>query len=348
MTLEQYLQRDASLDAMEHAANGNLTTWVLAPRNDSKTLDFKCSCETYLRKGCVVQASWTEAVEVPCYTIASVFTPATKRGRGYAKHMMRLLHWVMAPHSSLPRFPEKWGMPPDSMGNAMYSVLYSGIGDFYSSCGPRDESGEGWTIEYAVETSWDVGKVRLESVQEDIGEWKWLDIPGAEELFKDETKLVKQDVIQSAKSTGRTSFAFLPGTMAGALIYYVLFSPLLPHINKWGVVLKDSSLSAKDNLRTFATWSVDKGPTSSMLITTCLRATQVTFPHLLRRLLEVAAQYDIPTVVVCNLPVELVEVAGQLGGKTEKSFQNLPGFKWYGDEKSEEVDWLFNKKFSWC
>jgi len=62
----------------------------------------------------------------------------------------------------------------------------------------------------------------------------------------------------------------------------------------------------------------------------------------------VAAQYDIPTVVVCNLPVELVEVAGQLGGKTEKSFQNLPGFKWYGDEKSEEVDWLFNKKFSWC
>jgi hypothetical protein len=27
MTLEQYLQRDASLDAMEHAVNGNLTTW---------------------------------------------------------------------------------------------------------------------------------------------------------------------------------------------------------------------------------------------------------------------------------------------------------------------------------
>lgn len=27
MTLAQYLQRDISLDAMEHAVNGNLTTW---------------------------------------------------------------------------------------------------------------------------------------------------------------------------------------------------------------------------------------------------------------------------------------------------------------------------------
>ena len=198
---------------------------------------------SYLRKGCVVQASGSgspEAVEVPCYSIASVFTPATKRGKGYAKHMMRLLHWIIAPHSSLPPFPEKWGMPPSSTGNAKFSVLYSGVGDFYSACGPRAESGEGWTIKRAVETIFDVSKVRLESVEEELGEWEWLDIPGVHELSIEETEVIKKDVIQSAISTGRTSFTFLPGTMAGGLIYYVLCSPLLPHINKWGAVLKDS------------------------------------------------------------------------------------------------------------
>jgi len=199
-----------------------------------------------------------------------------------------------------------------------------------------------------VETIWDVGKVRLESVREKPWEWKWLDIPGVDQSSKEETKVIKQDMIQSAKSTGRTSFTFLPGTMAGALIYYVLFSPLLPHINKWGVVLGDSSLLVKEgDLRTFATWSVDKGPTSLSLIITCLRATQATFPHLLRKLLEVATQHDIQKVEVWNLPGELVEIAGQFGGKTEVRVENLSMFKWYGNEKAEEVDWLFNEKFSW-
>ena len=259
--------------------------------------------------------------------------------------MMRLLHWIMAPHSSLPPFPETWGTPPSSTGNAKFSVLYSGIGDFYSSCGPRVESGEGWTVKRAVETTLTVGEMRLESLAEgELGEWEWLDIPGMNELLKEETELMKKDVIQSAISTDRTSFTFLPGTMAGALIYYVLFSALLPHINEWGVVLRDSPLSAKGNPRTFATWSVDKEPSSIFLTITCLRATQVTFPHLLRKIIEVAAKYDVHYVEMWNLPEELVEIAGQFGGKTEEGDGNLPAFKWYGDEKAEEIDWLFSEK----
>lgn len=65
LNADQYVYRDAVMDAQEHAADGKLITWsmishpfqarrgaqwyfcrVLAPRNDPKTLDFMCSCET--------------------------------------------------------------------------------------------------------------------------------------------------------------------------------------------------------------------------------------------------------------------------------------------------------------
>jgi hypothetical protein len=132
--------------------------------------------------------------------------------------------------------------------------------------------------------------------------------------------------------------------MAGALVYYVLFNPLLPRINKWGVVLRDPLVSAKGEPQTFATWVVDKGPSSLILTITCLRATQVTFPHLLCKLLEVAVGYGIQIVEVLNLPHELAKAAGQFGGTTEEGRENLPAFKWYGGGKAEGVDWLFDEK----
>ncbi len=66
LSLQDYIQRDVIMDKYEHAADGKLITWyavanthktvpttanllprrVLAPRNDSTTIDFMCSCET--------------------------------------------------------------------------------------------------------------------------------------------------------------------------------------------------------------------------------------------------------------------------------------------------------------
>lgn len=79
------------------------------------------------------------------YAIASVFTPDNQRRKGYAKHMLRLLHYVLSPREHMPPFPSKWGVPPTAFfGDARFSVLYSDIGpDYYATC-TKGESEPGW------------------------------------------------------------------------------------------------------------------------------------------------------------------------------------------------------------
>lgn len=113
---------------------------------------FVTSCQ---RKGFALRASSEtsimEAEDVQCYGIASVFTHIQERGKGYAKHMMRLLHWAIAPHALLPPFPEVWGAPPNSVGNARFSVLYSDVGEnFYLQCSPGDDRDKGWVVRGAI------------------------------------------------------------------------------------------------------------------------------------------------------------------------------------------------------
>jgi hypothetical protein len=257
--------------------------------------------------------------------------------------MMRLLHWVMAPHAALPPFPNAWGAPPEATGKARFSVLYSDIGDFYLLCGPTEEAGKGWAIRDAIWTLWDVGWAS-ESTGDEPGELEWLDIPGVNKLLGADSETMKRDVVEWTKSTGRTSVAFLPWEGVGLYqIQRVLFSSPVPQITKWGVLLKDAS--SKDGDRpTFAAWSIDKGPSSMHLVIIRLRATQTTFPHLLRKILEVAREHGLEKVEVWNLPMELVGVASELGGQTTERDMHLPSFVWYGDGQAANIDWLFNEK----
>ncbi|KAK0217946.1 hypothetical protein IW262DRAFT_1104795 [Armillaria fumosa] len=197
MTEEEYMRRDAEMDKDEHASNRKLTTWygpncgrsrqilinirVLCSREDPISPEFKCSCETFLRKGLVLRRYSAQIVndtpeQVSCYAIASVFTPERYRRRGFAKHMMRLLHWVLAPPSSLPSiFPGAWGLPPERpswLAHGHFSALWSDVGHFYGSCGPSGIGADGWVVRDAISTVWDVG---AGDAGVDVGgRWKWL------------------------------------------------------------------------------------------------------------------------------------------------------------------------------
>jgi len=45
LSIEEYVKRDEIMDHCEHAGD-KMTTWVLSPRDNPKTLDFLSSCET--------------------------------------------------------------------------------------------------------------------------------------------------------------------------------------------------------------------------------------------------------------------------------------------------------------
>ncbi|KAJ3558224.1 hypothetical protein NM688_g1052 [Phlebia brevispora] len=346
MSLEQYIERDRIMDDYEHARDGNLITWVLAPRSDPFTLDFMCSCETFRRVGIVARSSpngQVKLAEVPSYGVASVYTPPSKRNRGYAAHMVRLVHWVLAPEGSISaQFPPAWGAPPVAgMQDAVFSVLYSDIGDrFYrhnGSCLP--DSSLGWVTTGSINTSWSV-----RDIPSDAAQWKLLSKEDALAVWDEDARLMKNDVAEKARD-GAVVCSFVPNRGLGrfSIERIMLFKEGLTHalpLETWGVQLIGSSMDAP---LVFATWTLENSLSKTMVLTR-LRATESTFRGLLARVMEFARQSGLETVETWNLPEELHAVAKELGGTTFKRKDHLSSIKWYGAEAEDEVQWLFNEK----
>ncbi|TDL23748.1 hypothetical protein BD410DRAFT_148606 [Rickenella mellea] len=348
LTENQYLARDAYLDIQEHALDGKMTTWVLAPRADPTTLDFKCACETYRRKALVRKEGSLSPEERISYGVASVFTPPAKRKNGYAHHMMSLLHWVLAPRDALSPFPASWGQPPPEVpgfGNASFSTLYSDVGEFYKIAGPAGADG-GWVIRDPVATIWQVPKTNTPTILSGEG-LRWLDEDGVEDIWKKDAELMQLDMTSSTSS--KNLFTLLPHEGVGAFLirratFYLTGQPYkLP--SKWGVCLSTPGAS---DMPQFTTWTLDVGSTPTTLIFTRLRATPTSFLLFLDAIFEAARECGAERVEVWNLPKELEEYAHSQGGKTAIRDEHLNAFKWYGPERDEDIEWLFNEKFCWC
>lgn len=291
----------------------------------------------------------TEPEEITGYSIASVYCPPENRGKGYAKHMMRLLHWAIAPHSFLPPFPKNWGLPPpenSSCGDARFSALYSDVGhDFYRTAGP-DEITEGWITRDPIGTLWDVPKdITTISLPDAKHPVEWLSEEGCKAIWKKDAELMRVDMTKT--TSNKVLFTILPDSgvafyLIGRATHYLSASSYeVP--SKWGVCIYPSE-EPDDSIPTFATWTVDVRVPPNTLIVTRLRATEKTFPQLLSCILFAARESDKDHVEVWNLPQHFESIAHDLGGRKETREEHLNQFKWYGTEKNEDVDWLFNEK----
>ncbi|KAJ7674419.1 hypothetical protein B0H17DRAFT_1081941 [Mycena rosella] len=164
----------------------------------------------FKRTGLVVDPAKDAIAEaVTCYAIASVFTPPDNRGKGFARHMMRLLHWVIADEALLPasEFPAAWGAPPlklEGTRNGHSLALWSDVGDFYSTCGPVPGVRDGLVVRGTDPTMWDVDST---TVSNTILEWIWLDDSGVSHLWVEDAEEIRQDL--EIDPSGVT-LAFLP------------------------------------------------------------------------------------------------------------------------------------------
>ncbi|KAF8920796.1 hypothetical protein CPB85DRAFT_1273035 [Mucidula mucida] len=353
MTEEQYLLRDALMDKAEHAEHGKLITWVLCAREDPTTLEFRCSCETYRRDGLLLRKASTEwdpeVQEVHCYGIASVFTPLRYRKRGYARHMMRLLHWLLAPHEVFPAFPEEWTLPerPAQLVPGAFSTLWSDVGSFYQYCGPTTEQ-DGWILGNANGTFWEVEESikALGDQKEDQYKWRWLTSSAMPDLWEREKEVMKRDMnVFSTSAEGcRAMFSFLPGKGVEQFQrdrHPNVFERMQIPLDPCGVSLGDLDQDA------LVTWTIQEKP-PTLLITRIRLADVDMFPGVLSLLLSVAKQYALERIEFWNLAPNLLVKVEELGGRNEVRTEHLPAFKWYGPEETESVVWLNNERFCWC
>ncbi|KAJ3497207.1 hypothetical protein NLJ89_g10380 [Agrocybe chaxingu] len=345
VSLEAYLRRDARMDNHEVARDGRLTTWyrregLLANRQEGKNIPQK----------------------VFGYGIASVFTPTEHRKKGYARHMMRLLHWILAPKLKLPvgTFPPEWGAPPERPGHifeAAFSVLYSDVGaDFYAQCGPYGESNGGWILTEPTATTWSLptifeNETLLAAKETGQLAWKWLGGSSTNEIWDADAKLFA-DEMKTAATGKPIEVTFLPQKGVAGFQYHRLqyfWEKLEPIPKFWSICAQSGSGEDAVDPTTFASWTLDiRPPDENALIITRLRARPEHFLELLAQILEYARQYKVDRVEVWGLPRELRELATSTGGKTFARDDHLSSFKSYLKEKPEDIAWIHNEKFCWC
>lgn len=303
-------------------------------------------------------SSTRKVEEVVSYAIASVFTSAEKRGRGYASHMMKLLHWVLAPRHALPKvFPTAWGSPPtvpDGFGNGQFSVLYSDVGPhFYFRCGP-DGRKTGWRVTGPIHTIWDVAATRgaLQSPGADNLSWLWLSKEQCITLWASDLAIMQRD-LQSIHSHGTMAFSFKPndGTSIWNIYKTMCFTqelePYLP-CETWGVLLTGGTSPSKVEPPTFATWIYDFRATPRALIVTRIRVTRSRFKALFAKIVEVALQQQVERIEMWDLNPELVDGAlcpvPETGGRTLPRQGHLPSVKWYGEIDETKLAWKYNER----
>lgn len=149
------------------------------------------------------------------YGIASVYTPANHRGKGYARHILQLVHYLIARDSLLPPFPEPWGPRPDyGPRDADFSVLYSGIGDkYYATCRQGEGAGSkpGWIRLPLTARTWDVSGAQTAPVQEGL---QWLGLDDLGGLEEEAAQEIKADLDSEKRGDEACSFAILPSWCA--------------------------------------------------------------------------------------------------------------------------------------
>ncbi|KAF5369214.1 hypothetical protein D9757_010039 [Collybiopsis confluens] len=369
-SLDEYIQRDLELEKSECGRDDKFITWILAPRDDSKTLEFLCACETFRRPGLVSKGGVVEEVE--CYGIASVFTPPEQRGKGYAHLMTSLLHWVLAGHV-LPSnaFPSHiWGprpaIPPGFSGKAVFSALWSDIGDFYENCNPDSpdrSSRNGWIITGTRTTKWHP-KTTVPQWKSKTEGWIWLTEDQVRQICIQDAEQMRRE-LQSLKAIQnvRIQFTFLPsgGVEAFQRERQRQFWEK-EGVTRWGVALWGDSNELETKLA-FATWTLELVPSGPRtLVVTRLRALHPShFVDILGKIWEYSIENTIEAVEIWNCPLNLTEVGYREARRWFRPFRDedseefnrkghLPSFKWYGLNGSDpqpadgEVEWVYNEK----
>lgn len=279
------------------------------------------------------------------YAIASVYVRPHLRKNGYGRHLLRLMHHVLAPPLSLPAFPKAWGSPPlEYYGDAVVSILYSDVGEFYTTCGPS-VGGEGWVVADKRSTIWSTEGNRLPSASDDV---QLLDEAQLKELLVHDEELLLKELCHASRPEQKR-FTFLP--LDGPLNFQIQRFKLTPttappNAKAWPPTKFGAHLNTpfSSNL-VFAAWTFEPKhvSTPSKLIITRMRCDGTSMGKLMNAALDVAVEAGVEQVEVWNLSGELVRAAAEIGGKTIEREDHWPSIAWYGSP-GDDVEWVNNEK----
>ncbi|RXK42123.1 hypothetical protein M231_00480 [Tremella mesenterica] len=114
------------------AQNHGDTVWALVRRSDPQG-SILSACETHRTRGFLKQKGGNKVENAWYYGMTCVVTPAQHQRKGYATHLLRLMHYILASPLHLPTFPSEWGSPPSPIPIELEEYFPPAWGTFLSS-----------------------------------------------------------------------------------------------------------------------------------------------------------------------------------------------------------------------
>ncbi|KAH9824370.1 hypothetical protein DFH28DRAFT_945418 [Melampsora americana] len=348
LTSEEYREREEGLSRTEACCDGRSQCWVLVSKDAPDSLDYYCSCETMQREViCSIGSDECSPLNppaiFPAYSIYSVFCQAHHRGKGYARHMMRLLHFQLASPEWLAK-QSTIADPNPRFNNAILSVLYSDIGpEFYAKATPP-----GWQVKESSQTVWRVDEM---SVSDKLARMnlKPIRLTDFKSIAKLDSiwlhqELSKKTLKQSARFSFRPDGTDLEWLVTRSTFYAnILRKSIIPDLQTvdiWGYQNQQEDSE-------FITWFIDY-PAKTLYLTRvkCQVENPTFFKVIFNKVIELAKQQRCIMIKSWNIDPCLVNSL-DLPFQTQPRTSSLSAVAWYG-KTVDHLEWIANEKLFWC
>lgn len=351
ITEDQYLEREARLSNQNLTKNGALTSWILVdsrqPPNSRLILS---SCETYRKPAFLAYQGKVE--EIICHGVGSVFARPEFRGRGYAGRMLK----------ELAKKLDTWQSEDQPRKQGVFSVLFSDIGKkFYTRYGWKPFVSSHVSLPPLVEKHF---QASLELAK--LPEAKTLTAEEIHDCMCSEIVEKKnRNFLQVASEKSPSAKVAIAPDYDHFLWHWAredfyedkgVFDKVRPLVRGAGV----------DHHHVYCAWSRKLGDSPGSNALYILRliydepssppeelATIEAIAAVLRRAQLEAHKLHMSSVDFWN-PSPLVEKAAKLLDPNVKVVHredsSISSLKWNGARQGlgDDVEWLWNEKYSWC
>jgi hypothetical protein len=352
ITLDQYIEREKRMLKQNLTGNGSLTSWILVDRRqEPNSRLILSSCETYRKPAYLAYGGKVE--DIICHGIGSVFARSEFRGRGYAGRMT----------AELAKKMDTWQSENQPRRQGVFSVLFSDIGkQFYAKYGwkpfPSSHISLQPLSESQFETSLKTAKLPKAKTltAEDVRESMCSEI--------NEKKNRNYLRVMSQKSPGRAKVTIAPD-----------YDHMMWHWARedfyvdMGVFQKANTVvrgAGVDHHHVYCSWARTFGssPSNHVLYILRLIYDEPSSPA------EELATIEAVAAVLCQAQVEahklgmssvdfwnpsplMVKAAKLLDQNVQvvhREDRSISSLKWNGASQGlgDEVDWVWNEKYSWC
>ncbi|KAI3322114.1 hypothetical protein HD806DRAFT_523507 [Xylariaceae sp. AK1471] len=396
LDLSAYLKREPFLASTPLSTDGGMMHWILTETSSSSPTQAQgqdqdqkrrvlASCETIRKRVLYAPAAGnrcTEEEEIRVreglgYGIGSVYTYPEFRGKKYAARMLKELGVAL---KTWPKEEEKLRKLKQEPKETICSALWSDIGKkFYASKGWPVFASE--HVEFPVFPSpssspspTSIPSIGIASVFEKSNPSSSLALTPvnstnlAQLCIEDETQLRAQ-LIQHARETGRTAFAFAPEVDVFRW-HWSREEFIVSHVWPGRQVSEVRGMVAtQEKTRMWAVWARNYGADAAtnpakntlyilrLVISSSSPSSipdlQLAFNAILHSALDTARTWNCGAVHLWNptpLTQDLISKADIAHSYVHRDVDSIPSMMWYGpkDEQKGAVDWIANEKYCWC